>query len=177
MFTRRPAAETERLTYLAPRGRDRRSYTALFLDPPVAAALFPPPLAAYRRRDVARLLRADIDHWNRHGFGPWVLLERASGEFVGRGGLAWTTVAGRRAVELPWAVLASKWNRGFATEAARAALRTARDLGLADVVAFTLAENQASRRVMEKIGLEPAGAITHAGLPHLLFRDSARPDP
>src|SRR4051794_28705428 len=135
MFMRRRATETERLICRPPRGRDGRSYAALFLDPTVAAALFPPPLARYGRREVARLLRADIDHWSRHGFGPWALVERAGGAFVGRGGLAWTTVEGRPVVELPWAVVPAAWNRGMATEAARAALEVARELRLPEVVA------------------------------------------
>lgn len=168
---------TERLICRAPRGRDVRAYTSLFLDPEVAAALFPAPLAPYTRRDAAKLLRADVEHWSRHGFGPWVLLDRASREFVGRGGLACTTVEGRPAVELAWSIVPSRWGEGLATEAGRAALATARDLGLDDVVSFTLPANHASRRVMEKIGLEPAGEFTRAGLRHLLFRDSAHRAP
>jgi RimJ/RimL family protein N-acetyltransferase len=168
---------TARLSCRAPRGRDRRAYARLFLDPAVARALFPPPLAPYARRDAARLLRADVEHWNRHGFGPWVLLDRQTGEFVGRGGLAWTTIDGRQVVELPWALVPGRWGQGLATEAAQAALARARELGLPEVVAFTHTSNGPSRRVMEKLGLEYAGELTHAGLPHVLFRDSARRGP
>jgi ribosomal-protein-alanine N-acetyltransferase len=167
--------DTARLTCRRPRGRDRRAYSDLFLDPAVAAALFPPPLAPYGRRDAARLLRADIEHWHRHGFGPWALLDRATGDFVGRGGLAWTTIDGRQVVELPWTIVPSRWGEGLASEAGAAALAVARALDLPEVVSFTRTDNAASRRVMEKVGLEYAGEITHAGLPHALFRDSARP--
>src|SRR4051812_14855010 len=109
--------QTERLICRAPRARDVRAYTALFLDPAVAAALFPPPLHPYRRREAAKLLRADIEHWDRHGFGPWALTDRSTGGFVGRGGLAWTEVEGRRVVELPGTILSSRWGTGLATEA------------------------------------------------------------
>jgi RimJ/RimL family protein N-acetyltransferase len=169
--------QTERLTCRRPRGRDARHYRALLLDDEVAARLFPAPLPRYGRRDAAKLLRADVEHWNEHRFGPWVLTDRETGAFVGRGGLAWTTVEGRSVVELPWSLLPERWNEGLATEAARAALDTAHALGLNGVVAFTLADNHASQRVMEKIGLERAGEIEHAGLPHVLFRDSARRAP
>jgi [ribosomal protein S5]-alanine N-acetyltransferase len=37
-------------------------------------------------------------------------------------------------------------------------------------VAFTLATNQASRRVMEKVGGQFESDIVHAGLPHVLYR-------
>ena len=165
--------ETPRLTCRPPRGRDRRAYTRLFLDPAVAAALFPPPLAPYARRDAAKLLRADIDHWNRNGFGPWTLLDRNTGDFVGRGGFAWTSLDGRQVVELSWALVPSRWGHGLATEAAAAALAAARELRLPEVVSLTHTGNVASQRVMEKIGLEYAGEIVHGGLPHALFRDSA----
>jgi RimJ/RimL family protein N-acetyltransferase len=37
-------------------------------------------------------------------------------------------------------------------------------------VSFTLPHNAASRRVMEKAGLTYERDITHAGLPHVLYR-------
>jgi [ribosomal protein S5]-alanine N-acetyltransferase len=43
-------------------------------------------------------------------------------------------------------------------------------LGMADIVAFTLATNQASRRVIEKVGGQLERDIVHAGLPHVLYR-------
>jgi hypothetical protein len=42
-------------------------------------------------------------------------------------------------------------------------------LGMADIVAFTLATNQASRRVMGKVGCTAEREIVHAGLPHVLY--------
>jgi RimJ/RimL family protein N-acetyltransferase len=165
----RAERETARLICRRPSGRDGRRYGDLLLDPAVAARLFPPPLEPYRRRDAARLLRSDIEHWNRHDFGPWVLVDRASGDFVGRGGLAWTTVARRRAVELPWSLIPARWGEGLASEAGAAALETARAIGLTEVVSFALAGNIASQRVMEKIGMERVGEIEHAGLPHVLY--------
>ena len=178
---RRPdqsSVQTRRLLCRATRRGDLSDYQKLFADPRVREWLFPPPLSPYGRRDVARLLRADIEHWNRHGFGPWTLVNHRTGAFVGRGGLAWTTVAGRRAVELPWSVVPERWGQGLATEAGAAAMDAAREWGIDEVVAFTLTTNTASRRVMEKLGLEYAGEIEHAGLPHALYRaatGSARP--
>jgi RimJ/RimL family protein N-acetyltransferase len=161
--------ETPRLICRRPTGRDGRRYRELLLDPAVAACLFPPPLKAYGRRDAANLLRFDIEHWNTHGYGPWVLIDRQTHAFVGRGGLAWTTVAGRRAVELPWSLLPARWGEGLATEAGAAALEVAREIGLPDVVSFTHVHNVGSQRVMQKIGLERTGEIDRAGLRHVLY--------
>ena len=165
----RAERETDRLTCRRPTAEDAERYRALLLDPRVGEWLRPPPLAPYTDAEVADRLRRDIRHWEEHDFGPWILLDRLSGALVGRGGLARTAVAGRRAVELPWSIVPERWGQGYATEAAGAALAVARELGLDGVVSFARPENAASLRVMEKIGLERVGPIEHAGLPHLLY--------
>jgi RimJ/RimL family protein N-acetyltransferase len=150
------------------------------MDQRVGAWLRPPPLTPYTERDVAERLRTDLAHWHRYGFGPWTLTDRTDGSFVGRGGLAWTTVAGRAAVELPWALVPSRWGQGLATEAAAAALDAARALGVEDLtVSYTLRDNAASQQVMEKIGLRRVGDVEHAGVPHVLYSvtGSAPPRP
>jgi len=110
------------------------------------------------------------EHWADHGFGPWVLIERSSGAFAGRGGLHWTTVEDVAMVELAWSVEPRLHGNGYATEMARAAIEWARELEIEELVALVLPANTASRRVAEKLGCEPAGEVEHASLPHLLFR-------
>ena len=87
-------------------------------------------------------------------------------------------------VEIGWRLDPEHWNRGYATEGARAAL----DFGfvslqLAEIVSFTVPENVRSRRVMEKIGMthSPSDDFDHPALPqghplrrHVLYR-MARP--
>ncbi|HEX8103871.1 MAG TPA: FAD-dependent oxidoreductase [Solirubrobacteraceae bacterium] len=161
---------TERLIGLRPEPAHLAAFTALLADPEVGAWLRPPPLPPFAPDDPADLLRRDIEHWERHGFGAVVLADRATGEALGRGGLAFTTATEEFAVELPWALPHRAWGRGLATEAARAALAWARDLGLPGVISLTLPDNRRSRRVMEKAGLVLAGEIEHAGLHHVLYR-------
>lgn len=164
------AFATDRLVGRSPERSDAGDYLRLFLDPAVTAWLDPPPLARFDEGKVLDLLESDIAHWERHGFGPAVLIDARDGAFLGRGGLNWTTVAGEFAVELPWTLRPDRWGAGLATEAAGAAIAWARDLELGEVVSFTLTGNHASRRVMEKAGLRRSGEISHAGLPHVLFR-------
>jgi ribosomal-protein-alanine N-acetyltransferase len=149
-----------------------RLYIDLFADPAVAATLWPGALGGARTPEQsAEMLRADIDHWRDERFGPWVFYETATGMFVGRGGLCRTTVAGRRCVEVLYAVRSDVWGRGYATEMATVAVAHARRLGLADVVGFTAAANCASRRVLERVGMRfDEGPFEHAGLPHSLGR-------
>jgi RimJ/RimL family protein N-acetyltransferase len=162
--------QTQRLLARKPSPEDRDAYHAHFKHPAIEGWLRPPPLPPFEDRVLDELVEGDCAHWSDHGFGPWVLVEKESGEFVGRGGLAWTSVEGVARVELPWSIEPRLHGRGFATEAAIAAVEWAGDLRLEEVVALILPANVASRRVARKAGFEEDGEVTHAGLPHLLLR-------
>ena len=113
----------------------------------------------------------DVGHWDTHRFGLWVMRDRESHEFVGRGGLIHTIVGGGGEVEVGWSVVREHWGEGIATEMARAALAVAEDSSSSnEVVSMTLPDNHASRRVMEKIGLRFDRDVVHRGLPHVLYR-------
>jgi ribosomal-protein-alanine N-acetyltransferase len=112
-----------------------------------------------------------VEHWEVHGFGYWMFFDRASGEPVARGGPRTTHVGGRDEVELAWSVVPARWGQGYATEIGAASVRVAfGDLGLPDVVAYTMVDNIASRRVMEKLGFGYEREVVHADLPHVLYR-------
>ena len=151
-----------------PESRDEASYRRLLFDPTVVPWLRPPPLRAFTEADPPALLVRDLRHWESHGWGPWVVED--DGGFAGRAGLNTTRVVGERAVEIAWALVGAAQGRGIATRCAVAAVECARELGLEEVVSFTLPDNVASRRVMEKAGLEFDRDITHGGLPHVLYR-------
>ena len=116
-------------------------------------------------------LRSGLEHWERYGFGPWVFHARETGETVGGSALRHVEIEGRPEVEVGYRVAAAWWGRGIATEMATALVAVARDrLGLEEIVAFTLPENRASRRVMEKVGFTYERDIEWAKLPHVLYR-------
>ena len=100
--------------------------------------LRPEPLPPFTIADSREILREDIRLWGDLGFGPWVLIERADGSFVGRVGLRRTAIENESAVELVWTVDPDRQGRGSATEAATAAIELARSVGLDEVVALTL---------------------------------------
>ena len=78
-----------------------------------------------------------------------------SGEFIGFTGLSVPrrTLPFSPCVEVGWRLARGFWGKGFATEAASAALRFGfGQLSLAEIVSFTAKGNQRSRAVMERLG-------------------------
>jgi [ribosomal protein S5]-alanine N-acetyltransferase len=123
----------------------------ILADPRVAATMGGVASAA----EVAEQLASFEEQWDREGFGYWMFFDARSGDPLARGGLSRTEFDGRPEVEVGWTVVPERWGQGLATELGAAAVEVAfADLGLADVVAFTLPDNAASRRVMEKLGFE-----------------------
>jgi RimJ/RimL family protein N-acetyltransferase len=101
---------------------------------------------------VAEQLASAAEGWEREGFGYWMFFDSTTGEPVARGGLGRAEFDGQPEVEVGWTVVPERWGQGLATELGAAALAVASDLGLDDIVAFTLPHNAPSRRVMEKLG-------------------------
>jgi RimJ/RimL family protein N-acetyltransferase len=146
---------------------DEAFLRAMFADPGVTATLGGP-------RDDARvreMLDRMTSHWDRTGFGTWILVERATGTPVGWVGLHETETGGPGGVELLYAVASTRWRRGYASEAGRAAVVVGHGpLGRDELVAFTLVDNVGSRSVMEHLGFVYDADVEHAGLPHVLYR-------
>jgi len=111
-----------------------------------------------------------IDHWKRYGYGLWLFRAREDARFIGRGGLRNVEIDGAREIEIAYAVMPEFWRRGLATEMAQAFLDVAAQLGIRNLVAFTLPTNLASRGVMEKVGFRYERDIMWANLPHVLYR-------
>jgi [ribosomal protein S5]-alanine N-acetyltransferase len=120
----------------------------------------------------ASFLRKDIAHWEVHDFGAWHAFERSTDQLVGRIGSHVTLVEGVLEVELAWAVHPDHWGQGYAAELAIPARDLVFSRGVRSVVAFTLPDNTASLRVMEKLGMTYERDIVHANLPHVLYRST-----
>jgi RimJ/RimL family protein N-acetyltransferase len=120
-------------------------------------------------------------HWNEHGYGQWVVEIPGEANFIGVVGLAVVSYDAHftPAVEVAWRLARAHWGRGYATEAARAALNYGFEkLGLTEIVALTVPANWRSRRVMERLGMTrvPEDDFDHPRLPegplkrHVLYR-------
>jgi ribosomal-protein-alanine N-acetyltransferase len=120
---------------------------------------------------VEELLEHQARQLEAEGFSMWCWREHASGDLVGQVGLNRTDVLGENVVEVGWSISPEHWNKGLATEAARASLDWGfEQVGLDEIVSFTMVENGASRRVMEKLGMRYDREFEREGLPQVLFR-------
>ena len=104
---------------------------------------------------------ASADRFRRlmeqQGWGMWAVECKATQTFIGFVGLYQTTAAVpcSPCVEIGWRLAREHWGKGYATEAARAALRIGFEvLQLAEIVAFTALINTRSQAVMERLGMQ-----------------------
>ena len=161
---------TERLVLCRPRASDLDDLVRYNQNERVMATL-----GGVRSRDDTReYLDRQLDHWERYGFGWWIVREARTERFAGRGGLRHTTIEGRDEVEVGYGFLPEFWGQGLATELASASVQVAfGELRLVDLVAFTLPSNRASRSVMEKVGFRYERELMYADVPHGLYRLTA----
>lgn len=164
-----PRLETERLLLRALSPDDFDAYAAMYADPKVMRYLEDGhPLD---RAAAWRSLAVHLGHWQLRGYGQWALVERATGQFIGRAGL-WQP-EGWPGLEVGWVLASPQWGRGFATEAARAAVDHAFGaLGVERVISLIDPDNAPSIRVAERVGEQYERTIeVHGRVAHLYARD------
>jgi ribosomal-protein-alanine N-acetyltransferase len=148
---------------------DAPALLTLLSDPEVARWLRPKGVSGpFTLEECGAWVAADVAHWAAHGFGAWLAWDGK--ECAGRCLLKHSIVEGRGEVEIGWAVASRYWGRGVGTAMGRHALAACAERGIDNLVAFTRADNLASRRVMEKLGLTYERVFEHAGYPHVLYR-------
>lgn len=170
--------ETRRLILRSWRETDKAPFAALNADPQVMLH-FPDILT---RAESDTLADRIASHITVHGWGFWAVEVAGSRRFIGYTGLGrpgFDAPFGAT-IEVGWRLSRSAWGRGYATEAARAAVAYGFSaLGLDEIVSFTVPGNWRSRAVMERLGMvhDPADDFDHPliarGHPlrrHVLYR-------
>ena len=172
---------TERLLMRRWRESDREPFAALNGDAETLK-YFPSTLDRAASDTMVDRIEACFDAL---GYGLWALEVAEgpdAGRFAGLTGLAVPTFTAHftPCVEVGWRLASWAWGRGYATEAASAALRYGFiEAGLDEVVSFTVPANFRSRAVMTRLGMahDPADDFDHPGVPassplrrHVLYR-------
>jgi RimJ/RimL family protein N-acetyltransferase len=117
-----------------------------------------------RTLDDARnyILEGPLDMYGRLGFGFYLTELKDGGIPVGICGLVKRDFL--EDVDIGFAFLPGFWGKGYAFEAASAVKAHAQSvLGLKRIVAITSEDNQASAKLLDKLGLHFEGMIPYAG--------------
>ncbi len=122
-------------------------------------------------------------HFNENSFGLWAVDKLETNDFIGFIGFM---IPGFEAyftpcVEIGWRLKREEWNQGLASEGANRCLYFGFEkYGFSTVYSFTSISNQASERVMQKIGMEKDGEFDHPYLEnghqlsrHVIYKISA----
>jgi RimJ/RimL family protein N-acetyltransferase len=142
-----PVLETERLCLRAWRDADIDAY-ADFCGSEATAKYVG---GVCSRDDAWRRMAMLLGHWSLRGYGPWVIEDKASGQFAGYSG-PWNP-HGWPEPEIMWGLAANAQGRGFATEAARRARDFAySELGWRSAISCIVNENLPSQRVAARLG-------------------------
>ena len=108
-----------------------------------------------RGLDDARryILEGPVESYERNGFGLYLAELKADGTPIGISGLVKRDTLSDP--DIGFAFLPQYWSRGYAVESAAAVMDYARDvLALERVLAITSPDNEASARLLGKIGLQ-----------------------
>lgn len=86
--------------------------------------------------------------------GLWATIHKETGKFIGRCGLLPWTIDGKNEVEVAYTIAQEYWGQGLGTEVAQAVLEYGfYKLNLSRLICLIDADNIASKRVAEKIGM------------------------
>jgi RimJ/RimL family protein N-acetyltransferase len=161
-----PTLTTDRLVLRPFRDDDLDAYAEICADPEVMRYLGDgKPLS---RAEAWRQMAFIVGHWQLKGFGLWAVEEKASGALIGRAGLLHPE--GWPGFELGWTLGRQWWGKGYATEAARMALRYAfEELDRDHVISLIRPENHPSIRVAERLGERLEGEVELFGGRTLIY--------
>lgn len=172
------ALRTPRLLLREWRDSDVEPFAAMSFDSTVMQYLLPFADRAASDNWVARMRQRQA----QDGFGHWAVELPGEAALIGAVGLSRVTFPApfTPAVEIGWRLAQPYWGRGYAIEAARAAIDDGLGrLGLREIVAFTVPANRRSWGLMERLGMtrDPADDFDHPAVPdghellgHVLYR-------
>lgn len=141
--------ETER-TYLRKlMVQDAEEFYRLNLDPEVLKFTGDKP---FETQKDAETFLASYNPYKEYGVGRLAVIEKSTDQFIGWCGLKFSPDV--QEYDIGFRFYKSYWNKGFATETAKRCLDFGFDeLGLTQIVGKAMKENDASIKVLEKLGM------------------------
>ena len=117
---------------------------------------------------VAQWIQRANTHYQQWGYGPYAVVQTATGTLIGYCGLfLFDDVNGRPEVEIGYRLIRSFWGHGYATEAAQAVATYATTTwGIKRLIALIDPSNVASIRVAHKLGMHYEADVMFDGHTH-----------
>ncbi len=154
---------TERLGLRMWRDDDCIPFTQMNKDA-VVMKYFPKTLTGIETTAMLNRIKA---HFENHGFGLFALEKRTAKEFIGFTGFMVPLFESffTPCIEIGWRIKKEEWNKGYATEAAKACLQHGfQTLQFSQVYSFTSLLNLKSESVMQKIGMTKCAEFNHPAI-------------
>lgn len=147
-----PVLETARLILRVPCADDFDAWAAIATDPEVMLHLG----GVQSRFTAWKQFLAAVGAWHVQGFYCFSVIEKSSGEWIGRVGplhpVDWP------GTEIGWTLARQAWGRGYALEAAIAATDWAfENLGWSEIIHCIAPANTASQSVATRLGSRKRG--------------------
>ena len=150
-----PVLQTERLILRGQQPSDSEPFVRAYADADFARFITRKG-NALTREEAWGAMAIVAGSWAVSGYGQWIVEDRASGAPVGRVG-PWAP-EGWPDFEIGWAIFPEHQGKGFAIEAAAAAIVWAHEtLGRDHVIHLNDPRNTASERVATALGAEAGG--------------------
>jgi ribosomal-protein-alanine N-acetyltransferase len=131
---------------------DLDALAAIWADPEVTRFL-PSRGVPTPKEGAEKSLASFIEHWEKRGYGIWAIVENASSEMIGYCGLRY--LGELNEVEVLYGLAKAYWERRITTQAVKASISYGFNVANLDrIIAMALPDNQASRRVIENVGLQ-----------------------
>ena len=156
--------ETDRLLLRRWRDDDREAFAALNADPEVMRH-FPGTMTREASDDFVDRIEGLFE---QQGFGLWAVEVKGGDAFIGFTGLNPMPpgVPGEGGTEVGWRLARTAWGRGYATEAARAAVAVAfGEAQLPELFSMTAVSNVRSQAVMQRLGMSELARFEHPKVP------------
>lgn len=158
--------ETERCLVRETTVEDVEAFYQIYSNPSIVEYMEPLYEDPEEERSYARDYIDQV--YAFYHFGIWTVVEKASGEVIGRAGICY-----REGCELPELgfVIAAQWQgKGLATEVCRAILQYGyEELDFDRILAFVQPGNAASHRVCEKLGMERVEPVMLQGQEYMAY--------
>lgn len=100
--------------------------------------------------------------WAEFGFGWWAVFEHGSDDLIGMAAFQYIANDPRNPLEIGWRLRPDMQGKGYATEAAQAAVDFGFNVTEVDeIIAVCYPENMPSQKVMQRLGMQARGIERH----------------